>query len=158
MKQPSAIFCITVMLLLVPHALADHQEASGKRLVNVDRKGVALKGYDPVAYFTVGKPTKGDRAISATYRGATYWFSSGQNKQAFEADPEKYEPQFGGYCGYAASINKLADIGPQYWSIVDGRLILQHNNKAVGLWEKDVAGNLKKADSNWPGLVNKHGK
>jgi YHS domain-containing protein len=156
MHRIHAIVGLIVLGIIV--AVAGAAEPHGKRLVNVDHKGVALKGYDPVAYFTVGKPTKGDKALASTYRGATYWFSSGQNKQAFDADPAKYEPQFGGYCGYAASINKLADIGPAYWSIVDGRLILQHNRKAVGLWEKDVRGNLTKADANWPGLVEKNGK
>src|SRR5687768_1594398 len=157
MHQVHAIIGLIVLCFILAAPVRADEETA-KRLVNVDRKGVALKGYDPVAYFTVGKPTKGDKAIASTYRGATYWFSAGQNKQAFEADPKKYEPQFGGYCGYAASINKLADIGPEHWSIVDGRLILQHNKKAVGLWEKDVAGNLRKADANWPGLVNKNGK
>lgn len=128
------------------------------RYVNVDRSGLALQGYDPVAYFTDGKPVKGDASITATYNGATYRFASAEHKAAFERDPSKYEPQFGGFCAYAVSINKTADIDPNFWEIVDGRLILQHNKKAWDLWHKDSASNLQKADANWPGLVQKNGK
>lgn len=129
-----------------------------KVLVNTDSSGVALQGYDPVAYFTDSKPVKGDPAHTSMYRGATYRFANAEHHAMFEADPAKYEPQFGGYCGYAASINKVSPIDPNYWEILDGRLVLQHNQKAWNLWHKDVAGNLVKADANWPGLVAKNGK
>jgi YHS domain-containing protein len=158
MHRIHTLIGLIVLGLIVAAAGARAAEPPDKRLVNVDRKGVALKGYDPVAYFTAGKPTKGDKAIAASYRGAIYWFSSAQNKQAFEADPAKYEPEFGGYCAYGASVDKLFDIQPDLWSIVDGRLMLQNSRKALGLWEKDVPGNLAKADANWPGLVEKNGK
>lgn len=129
-----------------------------KLLVNTDNHGLALQGYDPVAYFTDSKPVKGKAEFSAQYKGATYHFASAEHKKMFEENPAKYEPQFGGYCGYAASINKISPISPDFWQVLDGRLVLQHNQKALGLWEKDVPGNLKKADANWPGLVEKNGK
>jgi len=129
-----------------------------RRLINVDDRGIALQGYDPVAYFTVNKPVKGDSTWASTYNGGTYFFASAEHKALFDADPAKYEPQFGGYCGYAASINKVSPIGVEWFEILDGRLVLQHNGKAWRLWHEDVAGNLVKADSNWPGLVGKHGK
>jgi len=132
--------------------------AAEKTLVNTDKNGLALQGYDPVAYFTDAKPVKGDAKFSAAYKGATYHFASAEHKKTFEADPAKYEPQFGGYCGYAASINKVSPISVDFWEILDGRLVLQHNQKAWNLWHSDVAGNLKKADANWPGLVEKNGK
>src|SRR5215813_1465580 len=121
-------------------------------VVNVDHNGLALQGYDPVAYFTDGKPVKGDPILTASYKGATYQFASAEHKKAFESNPAKYEPQFGGYCGYAASINKLAPIQVEYFQVLHGRLVLQHNEKAWKLWHQDVEGNLKKADANWPNL------
>jgi YHS domain-containing protein len=126
--------------------------ASAAEVVNIDKNGLALQGYDPVAYFTDGKPVKGSAQFTANYKGATYQFASAQHKQLFEQSPAKYEPQFGGFCGYAASINKLAPIEVEYFQVLHDRLILQHNKKAWDLWHKDVEGNLKKADANWPAL------
>lgn len=126
-------------------------------VVNVDQQGLALQGYDPVAYFTDNKPVKGDPNLIATYKGATYQFASAEHKKAFESNPAKYEPQFGGFCGYAASINKLAPIQVEYFQVLHGRLVLQHNEKAWKLWHEDVEGNLKKADANWPTLSQQKG-
>jgi YHS domain-containing protein len=126
-------------------------------VVNTDNYGIALQGYDPVAYFTDHKPVKGVITYTSTYKRATYWFANAEHKKTFDADPAKYEPQFGGYCAYAASINTISPISPDYWEIVDGRLLLQHNQKAWDLWHKDSAGSLKMADANWPGLVKQYG-
>lgn len=126
-------------------------------LLNLDRNGVAIEGYDPVAYFTDGKAVPGDPAISSQHEGAIYQFASADHKAMFDKDPRRYVPQFGGYCAYAASINTISPIDPRYWEIVDGRLILQHNQKAWDLWHKDAGNHLVKADANWPGLVAKEG-
>lgn len=129
--------------------------ASAGELINVDKHGLALQGYDPVGYFTEGRPVEGNPSFSATYKGALYHFASAKNRDAFRKNPAKYEPQFGGYCGYAASINTISPITPHYWQILNGRLVLQHNQKAWNLWTKDVKGNLAKADGNWPRLKNR---
>ncbi len=126
-------------------------------LVSIDSEGVALQGYDPVAYFTEGKPVMGKPEFTARFKGATYRFASASHRDLFMKDPAKYEPQFGGYCGYAASINKISPISPQFWQILDGRLVLQHNQKAWDLWTKDVEGNLATADANWPELKKQEG-
>lgn len=126
--------------------------APASEVVNLDKNGVALQGYDPVGYFTDGKPVKGLPEFTADYKGAKYQFASADHRDMFQKDPSKYEPQFGGFCGYAASINKLATIEVDYFQVLNGRLILQHNKKAWDLWHKDVEGNLKKADGNWPTL------
>ena len=120
--------------------------------VNIDKNGLALQGYDPVAYFTDGKPVKGSPEFTATYKGANYQFVSAEHRDMFNATPAKYEPQFGGFCGYAASINKLASIEVDKFQVLHDRLVLQHNKKAWDLWHQDVEGNLKKADANWPTL------
>jgi YHS domain-containing protein len=130
---------------------------SDKQLVLRDADGVAIQGYDPVAYFTDGKPVMGRSAYTSLYSGAIYRFASAEHKQLFDATPAKYAPQYGGYCGYAASIDRLSPISPEFWQIVDGRLILQHNQKAFDLFNADLAGNVAKADMNWPGLVAKNG-
>jgi YHS domain-containing protein len=155
MNRISNIFIAT---LLLASAVAIAEQPTTKRYLNVDRHGLALQGYDPVAYFTDKKPVEGDKHISSTYQGATYYFSTGQHKQVFDADPAKYEPQFGGFCAYAVSQNSTASIGPEFWSIIDGRLFLQHNQKAVNLWNQDIPGHLKDADKNWPGINDKNGK
>lgn len=130
----------------------------GKILVNVNDEGLALEGHDPVAFFSGHAPVKGDRRFESAYKGAIYRFASAEHKAAFDADPARYEPQFGGWCGYAASINKISPVDVNYAEIVEGRLVLQHNQRAWDLWHKDVAGNLRKADANWPGLVEANGR
>ena len=127
--------------------------SGGKTLVFTDRNGIALEGYDPIAYFTERKPLKGDPKIEATYNGALYHFVSQEHREIFEKSPVKYSPAYGGYCGYAASIGKVRPADPLLWSIVDGQLIVQHTRGAAELWEKDVPGNKAKADKYWPHLV-----
>lgn len=126
-------------------------------LINVDKSGLALQGHDPVAFFTDKKPVMGSPRFQTVYKGATYQFASAEHKSMFDRDPAMYEPQFGGFCGYAASINRVSPISVEFFEILDGRLVLQHNQKAWNLWHKDVPANLKRADANWPGLVDKHG-
>lgn len=150
MKQLAIFLAIVV--------LATGAMAGTKNLVNVDKTGVALQGYDPVAYFTDGKPTKGNAQFQSTHDGATYYFASKEHKAAFDANPAKYEPQFGGYCAYGASKNKTAPIKPSAFQVVDGRLLLQYDEDVRDLFNKDTPGNLKKADQNWPGLVERYGK
>jgi YHS domain-containing protein len=133
------------------------QTGSQKVLVNLDSHGAAIEGYDPVAYFTDSKAVPGDAKFRSSYGGAVYYFASAEHKQLFDTNPAKYAPQFGGYCAYAASIDTISPIDPNYWEIVDGRLLLQHNQRAWDAWHKDAAGNLVKADKNWPGLVEKDG-
>lgn len=125
----------------------------GRTLVLTDQKGVALEGYDPISYFTDGKPRKGDPKIEATYNGALYHFVSQEHRETFEKSPSRYTPAYGGFCGYAASVGKVRPADPAVWSIVDGQLIVQHTKSADALWQKDVAGNKAKADKYWPLLV-----
>lgn len=127
--------------------------SGGKTLVLTDKKGVALEGYDPIAYFEDGKPAKGDPKIEATYNGALYHFTSQAHRETFEKAPSKYAPAYGGFCGYAASVGKVRPADPLIWSIVDGQLIVQHTKGASELWEKDISGNKVKADKYWPYLV-----
>ena len=125
---------------------------------NVNASGVILQGYDPVAFFTDSKPVKGSTAFQSTFKGAIYQFVSAEHKQMFDANPEKYKVQFGGWCAYAISLGRVAPIIIDTWSVVDGRLVVQHNDRAVRGWNKDVKGNLQKADQYWALVAGNQGK
>ncbi len=115
--------------------------------------GKAIKGYDPVAYFTEGKPVKGDGDYSFEWNGATWNFASAENLQAFSDNPEKYAPQYGGYCAWAVSQGYTAKIDPDAWTIHDGKLYLNYSKGVRSQWLQDVPGNVAKGDNNWPGLL-----
>jgi YHS domain-containing protein len=115
-------------------------------------RGVAIHGYDPVAYFTDGKPVKGASAFEHRWMGATWRFASAENRDAFAADPDRFAPQYGGYCAWAVSRGSTAPSDPQAWTIVDGKLYLNYGTGIQRKWERDVRGNVAKADANWPEL------
>lgn len=112
--------------------------------------GVAIDGYDPVAYFTDDKPVEGDKSITQEWMGATWRFATAEHRDLFAANPEKYAPQYGGYCAYAVSQGKTAGIDPEAWTIVDGKLYLNYNKKIQKTWEKDIPGYIAAADRQWP--------
>jgi YHS domain-containing protein len=111
--------------------------------------GVALKGYDAVAYFITGEPTLGLAEYTHRWKGVTYRFASAENRERFKADPEKYVPQYGGYCAYAMSINRIADIDPARWAIVDGKLYLNNSRLSQALWSVNKRGKIVSGDRNW---------
>ncbi|EEY99356.1 hypothetical protein VOA_001705 [Vibrio sp. RC586] len=116
----------------------------------------ALDGYDTVAYFTENKPVKGLPQFKTEYKGAEWFFASQQNLDSFVSDPEKYAPQFGGYCAWAVSEkNDFAPGDPQYWAIEDGKLYLNYDKKIKGLWDKDRTHHIVQANKNWPALIGK---
>ncbi len=151
-----ALLLTLASLTCIPALLADH-EPGRRLLVNRTRDGLAIQGYDPVAYFTDHKPVEGKTRFSSMHEGGTYLFVSAAHKAQFDAAPDQYAPAYGGYCGYAASINRLSPISPEWFQILDGRLVLQHNKKAFDKWNSDLKDNVVKADRNWPGLVAKNG-
>lgn len=117
--------------------------------VNASNTGLALQGYDPVAYFTEGEATPGDYKISTVYNDATYRFSSEEHKATFEANPEAYLPQYGGYCAFGAAMGFKFDGDPELWKIVDGELYLNLAKDIQERWEGDIPGYIEKADSQW---------
>ena len=118
------------------------------------RNGAAINGYDPVAYFIEEKPVKGSEEHSLTWKGAVWLFSSEDNKALFEADPDAYAPQYGGYCAYAVSKNYTAKTEPDAWTLFDGKLYLNYNKLVRSLWAVDIPGNVEKGDKNWPSVLN----
>jgi len=123
--------------------------------VNLDKKGLAIKGYDPVAYFTLQKATKGNSQFTASHQGAIYHFSSAAHQAAFKKNPAKYAPQYGGYCAYGVSAGKLIKIDPKVFSIHKGRLLLQINKRYAKIFAKDFEANVATADKQWKTLSKK---
>nr|WP_275426979.1 YHS domain-containing (seleno)protein [Vibrio astriarenae] len=115
--------------------------------------GKAIKGYDPVAYFTEGKAVEGDSDFQYEWNGADWYFSSQENLDRFVGNPERYAPQYGGYCAWAVSKGYTAKIDPHAWSVVDGKLYLNYNKSVQSTWQQDIAGNIAKGDANWPSLL-----
>ncbi|PCJ95053.1 MAG: YHS domain protein [Hyphomicrobiales bacterium] len=116
-------------------------------------EGVAVGGYDPVAYFTMGKAVEGSAEHALMHQGAKWHFSSAENKAMFMSNPDKYSPQFGGYCAYAVSQGGTAKGEPEVWKIVDDKLYLNYNRIVQGIWSADIPGNISKATMNWPKVL-----
>ncbi|MEJ5999370.1 YHS domain-containing (seleno)protein [Paucibacter soli] len=123
--------------------------------LNLDAKGVAIKGHDVVAYFSAGTPTAGLAEFSARHEGAIYHFASAANRDAFMADPARYAPQFGGFCAMGVALDKKLDGDPTAWRIVDNKLYLNVNKDVQKKWLEDLPGNLVKAKGNWPQIKGK---
>ena len=123
--------------------------------INLDANGVALGGYDPVAYFDGGKPTKGNPTIYASYGGARYLFATVAHRVTFLENPKKYLPQFGGYCVVGTAYGQKVDIDPQTGKVVNGKLYLNNNQTALAIFNKDRGGTIKKAQTNWPSVKDK---
>lgn len=117
--------------------------------------GKAIRGYDPVAYFTESKPVLGDSAITYSYQGATWQFASAKNRDAFKANPAQYAPQYGGYCAYGTADGHKAPTQADAWTIDNNKLYLNYNTNVQKAWNKDRPGFIQKADANWPGLKDK---
>jgi len=115
--------------------------------------GVAVEGADVVAYFTDGKYVKGSKEFSHAWNGAKWQFASAEHRDLFAANPEKYAPQYGGYCAYAVSEGGTAGIDPEAWKIVEGRLYLNYDAPIQEKWLQNIDERIRKADENWPKLL-----
>lgn len=147
MKLTKKIFAALTLLMLSKLATAVEP-------INTTWIGnLAVEGYDSVAYFTQNQAVKGEKEFQIEWNDANWRFSSQEHLDLFVAEPEKYAPQYGGYCAYAVSKNATANIDPTQFSIVDGKLYLNYNADVQELWlpEKDELIDL--ADGYWPGLV-----
>ena len=120
-----------------------------------NNNGVAVHGYDVVAYFTKNKPVKGDSKLSFTWNNATWYFADQQDLDLFKANPEKYAPQYGGYCAYGVSDNHKAPTKPEAWSIVNGTLYLNYNLDVQADWKKEQDKRITNADKYWPAIKDK---
>lgn len=131
-----------------PAAFADKDP-----IYTAKRSNLALQGYDTVAYFTVGEPTKGSAEYSTTYNGAEFRFASEENLNLFLGNPDQYAPQYGGYCAWAVAQGKTAKGDARRWAIVDDKLYLNYNKGIQRKWDKDRSGFISSADTNWPTVL-----
>lgn len=120
--------------------------------INTNDQGLALEGHDPVAFFTVGQPTKGLASIATKHHGATFQFASEANRTTFLADPVRYAPAYGGHCAFGASKGKLFPVEIDTWQIAGGRLMFNHNQEIKAQFDANVADFIATADANWQAL------
>jgi YHS domain-containing protein len=139
---------------LVVLSFAVSSAAWSKDPVNSSLFGnTAIHGYDPVAYFTDGKAVAGKSEFEFAWKGAKWRFTTAEHRDLFKGAPDKYAPQYGGYCAYAVSQGRTADIDPNAWKIVDGKLYLNYDSDIQKKWQADIPGYIAKADKNWPGVL-----
>jgi YHS domain-containing protein len=138
-----------LLTLVVSHAAIAQRQG----LLNLDKAGVAIKGYDPVAYFQQAKAIEGKKEFVVMIDGVNYLFSTPQNAMLFKANPTKYQPQYGGWCAYAMGASgEKVDVDPETFKLIDGKLYLFYNrffNNTLKPWNKDEINLKQKADANW---------
>lgn len=142
-------------LIVVGLLIVSFQTFAAEPPVFTGRGEFAINGYDAVAYHKQQKPVKGNSEFTAQWNGAKWRFASDENRSLFESDPERWAPRYGGYCAWAVSNNYTAKTDPDAWSIVDDRLYLNYNRRIRKKWSKDIPGNIKRADANWPEVLKK---
>jgi YHS domain-containing protein len=151
---------ITIALFVIFSSQVNAQDAAANRKKEFNlESGLAIQGYDPVAYFNAGKAVEGKKDLSYSYQGATYRFALAANRELFKAAPEKYEPAYGGWCAYAmGAAGEKVEVDPETFKIVDGKLYLYYNkffNNTLKTWNKDEKALKEKADSNWMKIFKK---
>lgn len=146
------LFFLVLTLLM---ALFSSTANAAKPIYSGGKERAAIRGYDPVAYFTENQPVKGSSEFTFEYKGATWMFASEENRTLFSSNPEKYAPQFGGYCAYAVSKNTTASIKPQYFTIHDDKLYLNYSKSVQKRWLKNKDDLIETAEANWPAVIDK---
>ena len=148
----SCLFAATLMFATPVSVFAF--DVNSSRPVNVNEKGVALRGFDPISYFSGKGPVMGSDSNKFVFEGATYWFASAENLAKFKANPSQYAPKFGGFCAMGVAKDKKIDSDPTAWRIVDGYLFVLQNKDVQKNWQVDVSGNLKSATVAWNTIKN----
>ena len=121
----------------------------GKAMGKSPVDDLAIEGYDTVAYFNAGKALKGNESFAFRWHAMTWYFLTEKNRDLFAASPEKYAPQYDGYCAWAMTEARKAQTDPEIWKIVNGKLYLNCSSAAYEKWSRDIPRNIKKADTNW---------
>lgn len=149
MKVCNRTFLFLALFVGVTVALAACSQAGTAVGINTAADGLAVRGYDTVAYFVAENAVKGEARYQYVWNGAKWLFSSEENMKMFQASPETYAPQFGGYCSYAVSEGYTADADPEAWKVVDGKLYLNYNKKVREKWEENEAERIESGKTNW---------
>ena len=139
------------LLAVVGYATKPGQIWQGTSVSPIDaRSGLGLEGYDVVSYFTAGRPEKGSPRYAVNWRGVKWLFASPEHRDRFVADPDRYAPQYGGYCAYGISHGVTAHGDPSQWAVVENRLFVNNNALARKLWVSHRSRNIHTGDVNWP--------
>ena len=125
------------------------------KLINAGTDQVAIRGYDTVAYFTESKPMKGKPEFAFKWRDVTWHFTSAKHKDLFAAEPQRYVPQFGGFCAMAMTNGVVLEVDPNAWTIVDNKLYLNFSLRGTGRFRQDLPGNIAKSEGHWAALQKK---
>lgn len=141
------------LIAATPAALVLSRPVYAAEPMVFQRKGFAINGYDPVAYFTEEMPVRGSDDFTSDWNGATFRFASAANKAAFDAEPDKYAPQYGGYCAYAVANGYTAKTDPDAWTVHQGKLYLNFSKGVRRRWLRDIPGHISAADQNWPDVL-----
>jgi hypothetical protein len=139
----------TVVMSIALSPICSAWAGSGAGAVN-DVTGTGLSGYDAVSYFEGNGPVQGIPRYTSTYQGVDYLFASAEHRDAFNADPGRYTPQFGGFCAIAAANGMKVTIDPHAYTVIGKKLYVNHSMAALEAFVKDTAGNIDKAEKNWP--------
>lgn len=143
------------VLITITTAVLISLSSLGQNGTTFSYSGKAIRGYDPIAYFTEGKPVKGNDSLVYKWDNATWHFASQKNLELFKSAPQQYAPQYGGYCAYGLSNGYKAPTDPNAWTIVNGKLYLNYNLAVSTEWKKDRERRIEKADKNWPVIKDK---
>ena len=146
-------YWMTAALMALALVAVAPQHAAADKINQSFLGGVAIDGYDPVAYFTDGKPVEGTSDITADWQDATWRFASTDHRALFVANPEKYAPAYGGYCAWAMAEGYTAKGDPEFWSLVNGKLYLNFNRDVQQTWEEDIPSHIERADANYPAIL-----
>jgi YHS domain-containing protein len=152
-ESQEAINRIVKSFFIVLLLLTGFGEVAMGNLLDSD---IAIKGYDTVAYFTTGKALKGNESFTFKWHDMTWYFLTKENRDLFATNPEKYAPQYDGYCAWAMTEARKAQTDPEIWEIVNRKLYLQCSQASYKKWSSDIPGNIKKADMNWLKFISKN--
>jgi YHS domain-containing protein len=155
MMMSRVIAIVTVAVVSFGVLLSSPSFAKQPVIYTSSKEKIAIGGYDAVSYFTAVQPVPGTVAFSLVHEGATWLFADGANRAAFQANPEKYVPQYGGYCAWAVSEGYTAPGDPKVFKVVGGRLYLNYNRSVATNWEKHTTRNISRGDANWPKVLQK---
>jgi YHS domain-containing protein len=153
MIRQTLSFAVLLFAVLLMPPLAVVPAAAKEPVYTGFFGSLAVSGYDPVAYFVEGRPVEGRKDFEIEWNGATWRFANMDNLAAFKAEPEKFAPQYGGYCAWAVSQGGTASTDPEVWGITDGKLYLNYSESVQSQWIQDIPGNIAKAEKNWPGVL-----
>ena len=146
------IVVATLSVVVVVGAVFGYWAMSAKPAltsVNTNADKVAIHGFDTVAYFTAGKPTKGKKEFEHKWRDARWFFASATNRDLFVANPDRYAPRYGGYCSMGVAIGQYSDTDPEQWTIIDGKLYLNKDKKIQAMWRKSPKAYIVGSEINW---------